>query len=124
MAFFGANSLRQRDTLHPDLQKVVDEAIKTYNFSIICGHRGEADQNRAFNEGKSKVKFPNSRHNVFPSQAVDVAPYPVNWKDIKAFKELAAHIKGCAATVGVEVEWGGDWKTFKDYPHFQLIKIK
>ena len=31
------------------------------------------------------------------------------------------HIPG-AGGFGVPIEWGGDWRTFKDGPHFQLPK--
>ena|SRR5688572_12412576 len=119
---FGKKSLEVRSQLHPDLQKVVDEVSKTVNCSLICGHRNEADQNRAFAEGKSKLKWPKSRHNSWPSEAVDIVPYPVDWKDIKAFKAMAVKIKEAAETVGVKIEWGGDWVNFRDYPHWQLKK--
>ncbi len=120
MPVFGKNSLKHRSQMHPDLQLVFDEAIKTYNLSLLCGHRNKEDQNKAFSEGFSKVQWPNSRHNIFPSEAGDAAPYPLDWKDIAAFKEMAKHVKAAAKKVNVEIEWGGDWKTFKDYPHFQL----
>ena len=57
MPIFGKNSLKQLDTVHPDLRKVLEEAIKTYDFSVICGHRGEAEQNKAVAEGKFKGSF-------------------------------------------------------------------
>lgn len=119
---FSKSSLEQRATLHPDLQKVVDEAAKEVNCTILCGHRNQEDQDRAFYERKSKLKWPKSRHNSTPSEAVDLCPFPVNWNDIKAFKELAVKVKEAAENVNVEIEWGGDWVTFKDYPHFQLKK--
>ena len=42
---------------------------------IVCGHRNKEDQNKAFAEGKSKLKWPKGKHNKLPSQAVDAAPY-------------------------------------------------
>lgn len=119
---WGKKSLEQRATLHPDLQKVVDETAEEINCTILCGHRNKKDQNAAFDKGTSKVRWPNSRHNTFPSQAVDLVPYPLDWYNIKAFKELAIIVKEAAKKVGVEIEWGGDWVKFKDYPHFQLKK--
>lgn len=119
---FGKKSLEQRATLHTDLQKVVDETAKTFNCTILCGHRNEEGQNRAFAEGKSKLKWPNSRHNSTPSQAVDIVPFPCNWTALEEFREMSKHVKEAAKTVGVEIEWGGEWANFKDYPHFQLKK--
>lgn len=97
-------------------------AIKTapFDFSVICGHRNKLDQNQAFVNGNSKVMFPNSMHNKRPSLAVDLAPYPIDWKDIERFKILACHIKITAFKQGVQITWGGDWDNFKDYPHYQL----
>lgn len=119
---FGKNSLAQRATLHPDLQKVVDEASKESNLTILCGHRGKEDQDEAYRNGKSKLQWPNSRHNSTPSEAVDIAPYPLDWKNIKSFKDMAVVIKESAERVNVEIEWGGDFLTFKDWDHFQLKK--
>lgn len=119
---FGYGSLKQRDTLHPDLVKVFDEVIKESNITLLQGYRDKQGQDKVFAEGKSKLQWPKSRHNTFPSEAVDVVPYPVNWKDIGSFKKLAVIVKDCAERVGVEIEWGGDWKTWKDYPHWQLKK--
>ena len=55
--------------------------ISYIDCSVLCGHRGEEDQNKAYDSGNSKVKWPNGRHNKKPSIAVDVAPYPIDWKD-------------------------------------------
>jgi peptidoglycan L-alanyl-D-glutamate endopeptidase CwlK len=121
MPSFGVRSNKIRDELHPDLVLVVDEVIKVYNCSLICGKRGEKEQNKAFAEGKSKVKYPNSRHNTEPkSEAVDATPYPLNWNDIEEFKRMVKQFKIAAKKVNVEIECGADWKTFKDYPHVQL----
>ena len=130
---FGKKSLEVRSQLHPDLQKVVDEASKTFNFSLICGHRNKEDQNKAFAEGNSKAQWPNSRHNSTPAEACDVAPYEktgVPWKDLYRFARLMGHIEAAAVRVGVEIELGMDWDmdgntiehNFKDFPHFQLKK--
>lgn len=119
---FGKRSLAVRDELHPDLQKVVDEASKEINCSLICGYRGKEDQDKAYSEGKSKLKYPNSRHNSKPSEAVDMVPFPCDWRNIRSFKEMAIAVKEAAKRVDVEIEWGGDFKTLVDMPHFQLKK--
>lgn len=119
---FGYGSLKQLNTLHPDLIKVMNEAIKTYDFTIVCGHRNQADQEKAFKGGQSKLHWPDSRHNSLPSEAVDCAPYPVDWTDHQEFSVMAGHILSAAVRLGIELEWGGHWTNLVDRPHFQLKK--
>lgn len=122
---FGKHSLEVRATLHPDLVKVVDEAAKEVNITLLCGHRNQEDQDRAFAEGKSKLKWPKSRHNSTPSEAVDITPYPCHWNDTKSFKDMAIKVKEAAKRVNVDIEWGGEcFGKFIDMPHFQLKKGK
>ncbi len=128
MPSFGKRSKRNLDTLKPDLQAVLNEAIRYMDFSVIEGFRGEADQNKYFNEGKSKLRFPQSNHNKLPSKAVDLAPYPSLWSNIGKFYELADVMFKAANTLGVKLRWGGDWsrdgdvtdQKFNDLPHFEL----
>jgi peptidoglycan L-alanyl-D-glutamate endopeptidase CwlK len=117
---FSKTSLKRKAECHPDLQKILDMAIKEYDFTILCGYRGEVEQNKAFAEKKSKLKYPNSKHNKKPSLAFDVAPYPIDWNNIGRFIELSMVIKRCAKEAGIKLTWGGDWRTFKDYPHYEL----
>lgn len=119
---YGKTSKKRLSECHEDIQKLMNEALKTSpcDISILCGHRGEEEQNEAFRNGNSKLQFPNSKHNSFPSVAVDIAPYPIDWKDIDRFKLLAVHIKYVAKELGIDIKWGGDWKSFKDYPHWEL----
>ena len=95
-------------------------AILKYDFSILQGYRGEEEQNAAYEAGNSKLKYPDSKHNSLPSRAVDCAPYPIDWDDTERFKEMACVILEEASVAGVKLRWGGNWKTFKDYPHFEL----
>ena len=128
MPTFGATSIANRDTSHPDLIRLADEVIKHVDFSITCGHRGQADQDKAFAEGKSKVKYPNGEHNKMPSKAMDVAPYPVNWNDNEAFTLLSGVFLGVASMMGIKIRIGSDWDgdfntlehSFKDRPHIEL----
>lgn len=101
----------------------MNEVIKHTDISILCGHRGEEEQNKAFNDGKSKVRFPFSKHNKTPSLAVDIAPYNngINWNDLEAFKNLGELVKKKANELNINIAWGGDWKTFKDMPHFEIV---
>lgn len=125
MPKFGKRSRKELATAHPDLQRLFNEVIKEYDCAVICGHRGRADQDKAFAEGKSQRKWPNSKHNKIPSLAVDVAPYDsdtkkILWNDHTRFKELAAVVKDTANRLGIKVKCGIDWKKFPDAPHYQL----
>lgn len=98
--------------------------IRYVDCSVICGYRNEVDQNKAFAEGKSQLKYPKGRHNRRPSEAVDVVPYPIDWDDELGFYHFAGFVKGMAAMLGIEVVWGGDWPNFidgkKDLAHWEL----
>jgi peptidoglycan L-alanyl-D-glutamate endopeptidase CwlK len=120
---------------HSDLQVIFNEVIKHFDHSILCGHRGENEQNEAFRSGNSKLTYPNSKHNKVPSLAVDALPFPINWKDTNQMILFAGYVQGVAmmlhakGLISHELRWGGDWnrnhktsdERFKDYPHFELI---
>lgn len=132
MPTFGERSRRNLDTCHPDLQRVAERAIKAFDFAVIEGHRNEQRQNELFAQGPhvTKAKWPDSRHNSDPSEAFDLAPYPVEWKDHERFAQLAGVIMAAAYEEGVEIRWGGDWdrdtkttdEKFRDRPHFELVR--
>jgi hypothetical protein len=117
---FSAHSKKQLKTCDSALQEIMGRAILEYDFSILEGFRGEAAQNNAFDNGFSKVRWPNGKHNVFPSKAVDVAPYPIRWNDPVRFCELAVIIKRIAAELFIKVKWGGDWGW--DLAHWELVE--
>lgn len=126
MPKFSLRSKERLATCHADIRKVCNELIKYINFSVICGYRRKDDQDKAYAEGKSKLKWPKSAHNSLPSKAVDIVPYPLDWNDIGSFKQLhgafmvVAQQLFDAAEIGSKFEWGGDWKKLKDYPHYQI----
>lgn len=127
---FSARSLGNLGQAAMPLQVVMTKALAlgVMDFTVICGHRNKAEQDKAFAGGFSKLKFPRSKHNSLPSLAVDVVPYPLDWNDIDAFKRLGALVKQAWASMsdaerdGFTLSWGGDWSSFKDYPHFELRK--
>ena len=129
MPKFGKASIENLETCDKKLQKVFKEVIKTVDCSIIEGHRGKDRQNSLYTEGKTKLKYPNGRHNDFPSRAVDVVPYPVDWDDRERFHLFAGFVIGTAKSMGIDLRWGGDWNInwfvddnkFDDFPHFELI---
>jgi len=130
MPKFSKKSLKQLETCHANLRKVFVEVIKTVDCSILEGHRGKDKQNTLYKEGKTKVKYPNGRHNEFLSRAVDVVPYPIDWDDRERFHLFAGFVLGIANQMGIKLRWGGDWNInwfvddnkFDDFPHFELIE--
>lgn len=121
MPAFSSLSLERLATCDPRLEALFMEVIRHRDCSIICGHRGEAEQNAAHENGFSRLKFPESKHNGLPSLAVDVAPYPVDWQNLDRFKVFGGFVLGVAAVMGLKIQWGGEWNSFKDYPHYELV---
>lgn len=116
-------SKRSKDNLaeaDPRLQLLFNEVINHIDIVIICGHRGFIEQEKAYKAGKSKAHFGQSPHNFKPSYAVDVCPYPINWRAVKRFQEMGRVVKKISNQIGIEITWGGDWKSLKDYPHFEI----
>ena len=101
MREFGKTSKKRLATCHEDLQRLFNEVIKRVDCTVLCGHRGELEQNQAFKDGKSKVKYPDSKHNTFPSLAVDVGPWPLYWYDLKSFDNLAKIVYEVAKEMGI-----------------------
>lgn len=128
MPKFGKRSKEKLSECHPDLQRLFNEVIKHIDCSILEGYRDEKTQNEYFRQNKSKLKFPNGKHNTSPSRAVDVAPYPIDWSDRNRFYHFGGLVRGIAATMGIKLRWGGDWdgdnnfkdQSFHDLPHFEL----
>jgi peptidoglycan LD-endopeptidase CwlK len=125
MPHFGRRSRRHLATCDERLQRILNDVIERVDCAVICGTRGKAAQDKAYREGASTVQWPNSRHNASPSTAVDVVPWPLSW-DVSdpavrdTWDVLALEIKGTANRLGIPIEWGGDWRRFKDLPHWQL----
>ena len=128
MPKFGKRSKNALSSCDERLIKVFDEVIKTVDCSVLEGHRGQSKQDKYYEEGKSKVKYPSGRHNKLPSMAVDVAPYPIDWDDRERFHLFAGFVLGIAKSMGINLRWGGDWNQnwfvddnkFDDFPHFEL----
>jgi|DEB0MinimDraft_10_1074344.scaffolds.fasta_scaffold11388_5 peptidoglycan L-alanyl-D-glutamate endopeptidase CwlK len=131
---WSARSAARLSTCHHVLVALFDQAIETSpaDMTVLCGHRGEEEQNAAFNSGASKLQWPKSKHNRSPSLAVDVAPWvcgAVSW-DWPDYYPLADHIKATWAslppevTAGWRLQWGGDWRSFRDGPHWELVPAR
>lgn len=126
---FSNQSLIRLDSADERLQVIFTKVLHIIDCTIIEGHRDKELQNEYFRTGKSKVEYPNGKHNEIPSMAVDVAPYPINWNDKKRFYYFAGIVKAVAFEMGYKLRWGGDWdndndlndQTFMDLVHFELI---
>lgn len=115
-----ARSLRRLEGVHPDLVRVIKRAIQTstVDFTVLEGVRTLATQRQYVATGKSKTM--NSRH--LTGHAVDIAPVvngSVSW-NWDHFYPLADAVKAAAKAEGVPITWGGDWRSFKDGPHWEL----
>lgn len=119
-------SLQRLEGVHPRLVEIVKLAIQRteVDFTVVEGLRTSERQHELVDKGASQTM--NSLHLQQASgygHAVDLAPLlagSIPWNDWDEFRRLADVVKACAAELGVPVEWGGDWKTLKDGPHFQL----
>ena len=128
MAKFGRRSKERLKSCDKKLQKDFNEVIKYVDCSVLEGHRSAERQNKLYDEGKTKVRYPNGRHNADPSRAVDVVPYPIDWDDRERFHLFAGFVIGIARSMNIKLRWGGDWNmnfevddnNFDDFPHFEI----
>jgi len=121
---FGKKSNEKLLTSELTLQQLMREAISTspIDFSIIEGYRNKENQNRFFQEGKTRVKYPKSMHNKTPSRAVDITPYPKGFTAThEEWDQLINHIKKIAIKNNINIRCGHDWDIFKDSPHIELV---
>lgn len=129
MPKFSKRSLRNLNQCHPDLITLFKDVIQFVDCSIICGHRGEKEQNEAYDKGFSKLRWPKSKHNQMPSMAVDAVPYPIEWENKKRFINFGEFVLNRALYLWKDgkichrIVWGGTWQ-FTDYPHFELFEPK
>lgn len=128
MPEFSQKSKELLATCDVRLQEICNLAIKVMDFTVITGHRNQQEQDAAFAEGQSKLKWPDGKHNKMPSRAIDIAPYPVDWNDAARFNVLAGIMLGIASLQGVNLRWGGNWSgdfdlknnKFADIGHFEV----
>lgn len=136
----GERSLNNLDGVHPNLVKVMKAAIvnSPVDFTITEGIRTLKRQQELYAQGRTKpgIRVTNadgirnkSNHQAKADgfgHAVDLYPFflgqvQVNHKDtIKNLKLISDHIKKVAKELGIEITWGGDWKSPYDPPHFEL----
>lgn len=116
----GLRSKLRLQGVHPDLVKVVERAIEIteVDFTVLEGMRTEDRQRELVKKGASTTM--RSRH--LTGHAVDLGAYvdgTVRW-DWPLYHTIAEAMKQAAQELKVDMEWGGDWKSFPDGPHYQL----
>ena len=116
---FSERSKEHLSEIHPDLYHVVILArqLSEVPFEITDGLRTLEEQRHYYDTGKSKTM--KSKH--LTGLAVDVVPIPVSWEP-EAFYPIAIAMKQASDILDIPIVWGGDWRTFKDYPHFELVE--
>jgi peptidoglycan L-alanyl-D-glutamate endopeptidase CwlK len=140
MYTLGAGSKKKLDGVHPKLRSVIETAIthSPIDFTVTDGVRTLEQQKKLYEQGRSTAGkivtnadgvMKKSNHQVKADgygYAVDLYPYvdgklQVHHADtVRWLTEIAGHIKGVASSMGVTIEWGGDWASLKDYPHVEL----
>lgn len=129
---FSQKSLTKIDQLSPNLALIVRDAmdLQIMDFTVLCGLRSLEEQKKLFKQGRTRTM--NSKHlgNKYGlSDAVDLAPFPIDWNDAQRFHRLAGIIQSCAAQRAIPLRWGGNWdgdndtkdQNFIDLPHFELL---
>lgn len=131
MPRFGPTSRARLETCDHRLRLICEYVVgkidAAHDFSVICGHRSDEEQEARFREGKSKARAGQSKHNVYPSLAVDLAPYPYppdTPDQDRVLREKLSYIAGAvkheAARQGIKLTWGGDWGW--DFFHFEIAE--
>lgn len=148
----GTRSLQRLEGVHPDLVRVIKRAAMLatpeQDFTVLEGVRSRDAMAANYGKGRTaaqclakgvpaacaqpslaKVTWLNdpykSNHGVHADgfgHAVDLAPFPIDWKDLKRFKAMGALLKSAAQQEGVAVVYGGDWAQ-ADWPHIELVKV-
>ena len=131
MPRFGKRSKERLKGVDAKLQNVLNEVVKYFDIAVIEGLRSQERQNELVAQGKSKTKF--GKH--VDGKAVDIAPYPIDWKARDDFHYLGGFMLGMAASMGIKIRWGGDWNAsslfkgrrttkdnnFDDLVHFEIL---
>ncbi len=112
------DSLNKLASVKEPLRKVCLKAFEKmpFDIKILEGIRTIERQKELVSKGASQTL--KSRH--LTGDAIDIAPYPIDWNDIEKFKVMATVMKEASKELGIPIVWGGDWKTLVDCPHFQL----
>ena len=130
MNYWSAASAARLATCDPRLVDIFDHVLQIADCSVLAGHRNKVIQNQLCDAGKSQVRWPHSKHNIVPSRAIDITPFPINWGDRERMTLFAGIALGVADAKGINLRWGGDWdrdfqvvdNSFDDLVHFELLE--
>lgn len=134
MPIYSETSKAHLSKCAPELISLFNTVIQHRDCTIVCGYRDRKAQDDAYNNGHSKLTYPNSKHNKIPSLAVDVVPYikgsGPTW-DLPTCYYFAGFVLGIAATIHIKIRCGADWdmdmdvrdQQLLDPYHFELLHI-
>ncbi len=128
MPQFSTRSREILRTCDPQLQQLFIQVVNSFDCTVVSGHRDREEQDDLVRRGLSQLVYPQSKHNKTPSKAIDVIPYPIDWKDRERMNYFAGYVMGVAKHLGYKIRWGGDWdmdwqvrdNVFDDLVHFEL----
>lgn len=135
MPKFSQSSFSKLSTCEMELQVLFFEVIRSYDCIVLEGFRNQEDQEKAFESGTTTLHWPHGKHNSNPSTAIDVAPYPLDWKNLKRFYHFSGFVLGIAEQLKAQgkmtrsIRCGADWdgdkdlddQKFNDLVHYELI---
>ena len=133
MNVFGPKSRKALSSADYRLQELAHIVLKIKDHSIIKGHRGQVEQDKAYASGASELFWPNGKHNGIPSKAIDVQTYPRPETEQKLKEEqlyLLGLYVGIASEMGITLRSGADFdrdgqttdSTFFDGFHVELVE--
>ncbi len=122
---FGKTSLERSEGVHPLLIECAERAMSYGIIDLTVpqygGRRLKSDQKHLVDIGASQTM--NSLHRVQDTgygHAIDLIPLPVDWHNIEAFAVATSLMFRAAMEMGIIIEAGGHWASFKDWPHYQI----
>ena len=118
MAGLSKRDLAKLEECDVAIRRIVYNVAQKLPIRVICGFRNEAQQNALYPK-YTQVQWPMSKHNKQPSQAVDLAPDPIDWEATDKFEAIALEMYAEAQRQDVAIRWGGAWK-MRDLGHFEL----
>ena len=117
MPEYSIRSKEKKDTCNVKLQRIADKLIEFYDNTFVYGYRGYEIQEKLFKEGKSKLHFPDSAHNKYPSKAMDLQPYPYpHHNERDEFMFMRGLVYAIANELRIKLKPTINWDLF----HFEL----
>jgi peptidoglycan L-alanyl-D-glutamate endopeptidase CwlK len=144
MNYWSKTSKRRLLTCHREIIRFAEEVLQVHDCSVITGYRNSVEQNKLYyaTPRRSKLKYPNSKHNINPSIAIDLVPYVPQLGGPTWDNEYSLYFAGLALGVAdmlfkngqmsYKIRCGLNWSTnrqknfklneFRDTLHFELYR--